>query len=225
MVARVGADPQELVRLAERIARAGRRRGPPEAARRRIRGQHQVDRDRHGHRGRPGQRGAHRGRPPRGPAWRRHRRRGGRRPRRDVGCSLAGRPHRRDHQLPVRRCPAGRCRSRPPTTTGRWPAPSTSPPSRSCSAPVGATGAHLEGQPIRCSEQPDVATALVGTGFAYHGESRRAPRAPGGAAAPEGARTCGASAPPPLISASWRAAVSTRTTRRAWRRGTSPLAS
>lgn len=35
-------------------------------------------------------------------------------------------------------------------------------------------GARLEGRPIRCSDNADIATALVGTGFAYRAERRAA---------------------------------------------------
>jgi myo-inositol-1(or 4)-monophosphatase len=46
-------------------------------------------------------------------------------------------------------------------------------------------GAFLDGSPIRCSEADDLATALVGTGFGYDAERRRAQGAVVGALLPQ----------------------------------------
>ena len=85
-------------------ARGGR---PDRAAAQRGRrgGGHEVQPDRHRHRGRPSQRGAGPRPAPRGAARRRHRRRGGQRARRHQRSDLDRRPDRRHRELPLRPAP------------------------------------------------------------------------------------------------------------------------
>ena len=68
---------------------------------------------------------------------------------------------------------AGACRSPPRMPTGSWRAWSSTRCATRCSPPPAAAGRSGTAPPIACADATDLATALVGTGFAYDAERRR----------------------------------------------------